>query len=95
MLTVVFIIELIVEISFAVLAFTAQDYITNHLKGFMNPYVEGYEPSSDRTQLIDNIQMTVRKSLNNCIKLFLLGLKEESATCQSVANNSRQFSRMI
>ena len=61
MLTVVFIIELIVEISMAVLAFTAQDYITNYLKGFMNPYVEGYEPSSDKTQIIDNIQITVRK----------------------------------
>ena len=27
----------------------------------MNPYVEGYEPSSDKTQVIDNIQITVRK----------------------------------
>ena len=59
MLTVVFIIELIVEISLPVLAFTAQDYITNCLKNVMNPWITEYKPDPLAKVVIDSLQTAV------------------------------------
>ncbi len=58
-LTVVFIIELVIEISMAVLAFTAQEYISNTLKTFWQSFVETYKPSDTQKQIVDHIQIGV------------------------------------
>ena len=71
-LTVVFIIELIVEISMAVLAFTAQDYIRNYLKGLMTPAIETYDPDPISAQMLDQAQIAVRKkSPMICCRLYI------------------------
>ena len=90
-LTVVFIIELIVEISMAVLAFTAQDYIRNYLKGLMTPTIETYDPDPISAQMLDQAQIAVRKKLPMICCISRSTLLYESGQNGKILTSVSQF----